>query len=170
MFNFFKKKETVLAKRLAKLQLETLVGSKSNKVKTVAIITTEEISQKYNLQSLVEKSLAIKNTKIYSFRKFDKQNEISTIHFSEKDLAKSGKVVDEDFNTFLNKPFDLLIGFFDANHLYLEYATAKSKATYKVGFANVNADLFELEIHSKADNTSEFLSELKKYLQILDKL
>lgn len=170
MFNFFKKKETVLAKRLAKLQLEALGGSKSNKVKTVAIITTEEISQKYNLQNLVEKSLEIKNTKIYSFRSFNKQNETSLIHFSEKDIAKSGKVINEDFNNFLTEPFGLLIGFFDANHLYVEYATAKSKATYKAGFANVNAHLFDLEIHSKADNTSEFLLELKKYLQILDKL
>ncbi|APG64122.1 hypothetical protein LPB136_01515 [Tenacibaculum todarodis] len=169
MFNFLKKKETVLANKLAELQLETIKSSKRNKVKTVAIITTEEISQKYNLQNLVEKSLAIKNTKIYSFRKFDKQNEISLNHFSEKDIAKNGKIKDENFNVFLNEPFDLLIGFFDTNHLYIEYATAKSNATYKAGFANVNEDLFDLEIHSKTDHTSEFLSELKKYLQILDK-
>lgn len=172
MFNFFRKKETVLVEKLTKLLLENSIDvrSKNTKVKTIAILTTEDQIINNGLQKLVEKSLQVKNVKIYSFRKFNKENETSLSHFSEKDIAKNGKALNENFSNFLNQSFDLLIGFFDTNNLYLEYASAKSKATYKTGFASVNSDLFDLEIHSKCNNTSEFLSELKKYLQILGKL
>ena len=75
-----------------------------------------------------------------------------------------------NFQSFLEQPFDLLIGFFNVNNLYLEKAILQSKATFKAGFSGVNSKLYELEISSQLENVQQFSSELKKYLLILKKL
>jgi acetolactate synthase small subunit len=72
--------------------------------------------------------------------------------------------------SFLEQPFDLLIGYFNTNNLYLETAILQSNATFKAGFSGVNSDLYELEIAGNIKDIHQFLSELKKYLQSLKKL
>ena len=54
--------------------------------------------------------------------------------------------------------------------MYLEYATAKSNSKYKAGFTGVNSDLFDIEVKVEMTEVDQFLSELKKYLIILNKL
>ncbi|MGY8911481.1 MAG: DUF6913 domain-containing protein [Flavobacteriales bacterium] len=45
-----------------------------------------------------------------------------------------------------------------------------SKAKFKVGFAKVNQELYDLEIAEFPTNIESFLLELKKYLVVLGKL
>lgn len=140
------------------------------KINSVAIITTDEVLSKIEVQKEIEKMLNIRNSRIYSFRKFDRHDEVSFKHFSEKDINWKGQIVHPSFESFLAEPFDLLLNIYSEKNLYLEFATLKSNAGFKVGFSMGNQALFDLEIREKMDNFDRFTSEVKKYLQILQKL
>ncbi len=169
---FTKLKQNILKKKfdksLSKLTENRVVSQKE--IQTVGILTTDDISSKIDFQNEVEKYVNVKNAKVYSFRKFNKSNEASYKHFSENELNWKGEFIDESFQSFLDQPFDLLIGFFNTNNIYLEKAVLQSKATFKAGFSDVNSQLFEIEIAENITNIPQYLLELKKYLQILRKI
>lgn len=170
--NFTKLKESRIRKKINKLssQLEEGRIVSQKEIQSVGILTTEEISSKIDLQKQVEKNLGIRNSKIYSFKAFHKLDEVSYKHFSEKDINWKGTFIQPNFLSFLEQPFDLLIGYFNTPNLYLEMAVLQSKATFKSGFAELDSKLYELEISEKIDNVQGFSQELKKYLIILKKL
>lgn len=155
-------------KTLSELSENRIVSQKE--IKTVGILTTEVISSTIDIKSEIETIVGLRNCKLYSFKKFDKLDEVSYKHFSEKDINWKGDFVQPNFQSFLDQPFDLLIGYFNTNHLYLEKAVLQSKATFNVGFSGVNSKLYELEISTDLKNVKQFCLELKKYLQILKKL
>ena len=142
----------------------------NKKVLSVGILTKEEFYVQFDLQKAVIDQLALRNPKIYSYRKFDKHKEQSYKHFTEKDLNWKAEVTEPSFHNFLNEPFDLLICYFNKPDCILEYVTLLSKATFKVGFAGVNADLFDLEIALPTGDTKVFFFEVQKYLKILKKI
>lgn len=165
-------KETRLRKKFDK-NLLGLIENRAvseKEIRTVGILTTESISSKIDLQLHIEKELGVKNSKKYSFKKFDKVDFDSSCFFSEKDINWKGQFIETSFQSFLEQPFDLLIGYFDEKHLYAEMAVFQSKASFKAGFSGVNSNLYELEILEKTDNITAFSSELKRYLKILKKL
>ncbi len=141
-----------------------------NEIKTVGIIYSEEISKWLDNKDEVEKTLNLRNPKLYSFRKFSKKNDISFKHFSEKDFNWKGQANQPNFKSFVDQPFDLLIGYFNKKNLYLENAVLQSNAKFKVGFSKVNQSLYDIEITDYPNNIHSFLNELKKYLIILKKL
>jgi hypothetical protein len=136
-------------------------------IKTVGIITTDEISKWVNVKEEVEKILNLKNVKIYSFRP---QNKNSNKYFSEKDFNWQGNICKTDFKSFIDEPFDLLIGYFNKNNLFLESSVLQSNALFKVGISDVNQELYDIEIAETPIKTERFFLELKKYLTILRKL
>ncbi|MDB4048327.1 hypothetical protein N9494_03555 [Polaribacter sp.] len=170
MFQGFK--ETVLKKKLNQLLSLTDNGRTPSleKIKSIAIISTEDISSEIDLQKEIEIILEARNIKIYSLRKFNKSDGFSYKHFTKKNVNWKGQFTEDSFKCFLEEPFDLLIGYFNKNNLYLERAILESKAQFKVGFAGVNSKLYEIEISEKIQNITGFTSELKRYLQILKKL
>lgn len=165
-------KHYFIQKKVDKLLSETVNSKtfKNNKITTVGILTLEEDSNILELQELVIEKLKLRNPKIYSYRKFDKNNGKSYKHFSKNDFNWKGKITDTSLLSFIEQPIDLLICFYSKKHFYLEYLTMLSKANFKVGFAGVNQDLFDLEISVKKEQMSYFLNETHKYLTILKKL
>lgn len=139
-------------------------------IKTVGIISTDEISNWIDVKTAVEDHFKVHNTKIYSFRPYSRKEEVSFKHFSEKDFNWKGQVSQPNFKVFIEQPFDLLIGFFNKKNLYIENAVLRSNAKFKVGISNVNQDLYDMEIAVLPKNTDQFLEELKKYLLILKKV
>ena len=91
-------------------------------------------------------------------------------YFSEKDFNWKGEPKNKFFKSFIEEPHDLLIGYFNKNNLYIENAVLRSNAKFKVGFANVNQALYDMEIAEYPTKVESFLSELKKYLIIMNKL
>ncbi len=170
---FKKIKEHFIAHRYASKVLEEQqyrAPSSKKKIASVAILTHDDFFYRSDLQELVNSELDLRNSRIYSFRDFEKAAEVSYKHFSESDFNWKGEITDTSLQSFLEEPFDLLINYYDAPHCYLEYATALSQATFKVGFSNVNGKLFDLEVQEKASNVTAFLQETKKYLLALNKL
>ena len=170
MFN--KLKQSILKKKFNASLLKFIKNREvsQKEVLSVGILTTDEISSRIEIQKEVEKLLTVRNTKIASFREFNKLDAISYKHFSENDINWKGEFTQQTLQSFLEQPFDLLIGYFNSNNLYLETAVLQSNATFKTGFSGVNSDLYELEIAGNTKDIHQFLSELKKYLQSLKKL
>jgi formylmethanofuran dehydrogenase subunit E-like metal-binding protein len=157
-------------KKALELESETRTST-ANKIHSVGILTTDEISSRFDILQHVDDVLKIsRNVHIYSYRKFKKTDKKSYKHFTEKDMNWQGAVTDASLDVFLETPFDLLISFFDTKQLYLEFGTLKSKATFKVGFAGVNDKLFDLVIAEKSENVMSFMNEIYKYLDLLKKI
>ena len=165
-------KHTVLKNKFDALiaQSEVCRAMPSHKIQSVGIITFEEISSKIDLQKEIETILGVRNTKIYSLRKFSKTDEFSYKHFTENDINWKGKFTQTSFKIFLEEPLDLIIGYFNTNNVFLETAILQSKAQFKVGFSDINPHLYEIEISEKVENIVAFTSELKRYLKIINKL
>jgi hypothetical protein len=142
----------------------------TDEIKTVGIISTEEISNWIDLKQAVEDHFKVHNTKIYSYRPYSRKQETSFKHFTEKDFNWKGQVSQPNFKVFIEQPFDLLIGFFNKKNLYVENAVLRSNAKFKAGISKVNQDLYDIEIAGYPKNTNQFLEELKKYLIILKKV
>lgn len=155
-------------KKLSKSKGQTVNSQKT--IQSVGILTTDDISSKLDVLKELETILGVRNAKMYSFRKFNKIDEESFKHFSEKYINWKGEFIQENFQSFLEQPFDLLIGYFNTSHLYLECAVLQSNARFKVGFSDVNSDLYQIEISDNLDDIQSFFTELKKYLIILKKL
>lgn len=167
----FSIKKYFIKKHFQKLLLQKAIERTvcQKEIKTVGIITTDAIFGGFNLLEEVEKTLNIKNAKMYSLRVNKKQPVLET-HFSEKDFDWKGAIIQPKFKSFIDEPFDLLIGFFNTENLYLESAVLQSNAAFKVGFSDVNQQLYDIEIAETENRTATFLEELKKYLLLLKKL
>jgi acetolactate synthase small subunit len=134
------------------------------------VIASQKISNWLQLEEEIKKMLGLENVKILTFLDYDKKNHTINSYFTEKDIDWYGAIQKADFRDFLNEPFDLLIGYFDTKNIFLELAVLKSKATFKVGFSDVNQRLYDMEIAEIPSNIDNFLNELKKYLVILKKM
>ena len=134
------------------------------------MIVSQKISNWLQLEEEIKKTLGLENVKILTFLDYDKKNHTINSYFTEKDIDWNGAIQKADFRDFLNEPFDLLIGYFDTKNIFLELAVLKSKATFKVGFSDVNQRLYDMEIAEIPSKIDNFLIELKKYLVILKKM
>jgi len=140
------------------------------KISSVGILSTEGISKMIDLQDLAISKLYIRNPKIYSYRKYDRGQEVSYKHFSENDFNWRGEVINPSLQSFIEQPFDMLICFYEDNNLFLEYVAHESKANLKVGFAEVHQKLFDIELLVNELQEELFFTELYKYLNILGKV
>ena len=122
------------------------------------------------MTSLVTEQLGLRNPQIFSLRKFEKNQEESYKHFTEKDFNWKGEIVNSSLESFVNEPFDLLICYYSKSNIHIDYISTLSKATFKIGFADLQSELFDLEVAVKSEQVQEFFAETKKYLTILKKL
>ena len=165
-------KKTFIKNKFQKLLLEN--ESKRNisndKIKTIGIITTDEISKYIPIKEEIKSTFKLDCVKQFSFTSISKRKLDKNIQFSEKSFGWKSQIKQKEFNDFLNEPLDLLIGYFNKQNLFTEFAVLKSKARFKAGISNVNQKLYDIEIKEFPKNITEFLNELKKYLHILEKL
>lgn len=144
--------------------------TKTKIIKSIGIITLDNFSKEHDFSEILIQKFQRRNPNIFSFRKFSKNDVKSHKHFSEKDFNWKGKVVDTSLQSFLEKPFDLLICFFSKKNMYLEYVVRSSNASFKVGFSDVMSQVYDLEIACDPKEVEVFFDEVKKYLEILKKL
>lgn len=91
-------------------------------------------------------------------------------YFTRKNITSDGEFVKSEILDFTEKSFDMLISYYDLEKPSLMLATLKSKAKFKVGFSTVDKRLNHFMITTTGDKQEEFLSELFKYLKILNKI
>jgi len=90
--------------------------------------------------------------------------------FTDKDLSFSGKLNNESVNSFVNQPFDALLNYYTEDKLLLNLVSVQSKAKIRIGLVGVNELLNDFSIKTELNNTETFISELKKYLPILNQI
>ena len=140
----------------------------NNKIKNIGIVSTMALNDVHEFQEKVKKLFpGHRSVNWYCYREFHKSDEKSFHHFSENDFNWKGKIKDVSLQIFADTDFDILICYFDTNHIFLESLVQQSQACFKIGFSNVNQSLFDLEISEQIANVDSFHAELEKYLQIL---
>lgn len=148
-------------------------ASSSDVVKTVGLLIDESyfFDKELLIENLVQQGISKSNIETLSFKERIKPKEtVDCCHFTRKDISVTGSFEKEDVAAFINKPFDMLISYYDVEKAPLMLATLKSKANFKVGFSSVDNRLNNFMISSQAEKYTEFVSELFKYLKILNKI
>jgi len=142
-------------------------------VTTVGILLDETYFKDKELliAALVNQGIKKDNIATLSFIEgLKKGQQMDCCYYTRKDVSSAGVFEKQDVAAFINRPFDLLVSYYDVAKAPLVLATLNSKATFKVGFATLDNRLNSFMIATRAEKFEEFSEELVKYLKILNKL
>lgn len=112
-----------------------------------------------------------KDVKVFSFLESKKklpslrQNQVYN-----KDFDWKGELHNQNANEFLDRDFDVLVGYYNGKHEFLDLMVARSNAKFKVGLEGADDRLYDLLLAVRPKDLTLFQSELKKYLGILNKI
>ncbi|HSD13694.1 MAG TPA: hypothetical protein VLB74_03525 [Flavobacterium sp.] len=109
------------------------------------------------------------NILVYKDR-FKKKEIIENPFFGRKDISVNAEFSKPEVVGFIQKPFDVLISYYDIEKPILTLVTLQSKAKFKVGFSTIDKRLNNFMISTVAEKHQEFVTELFKYLRILNKI
>ena len=169
--NYFKDFST---KKIVKNNLSNVKHLASDSIiKTVGIIFDESYFYEREdlVKELIRKGIDENNIKVLVFKDKIKKNEVFDYPvFSHRDLSWTGTVDKKEVKDFITEPFDLLINYYDTEKVALLLVSNLSKAGFKVGFASIDKRLNHFMIDTNAENYKVFMSELFKYLKILNKI
>ena len=161
-------------KKTLKNSLQNLKNNVSaDSVKSIGLVV--DTSDFNNTELLIKELLSFgilpKNKKTIVYNEILKKND-GEIHpiFSDKHFNWNGKFSSADVNTFVNEKFDLLISYYDLEKAILLQITNNSKAKFKVGFESIDKRLNHFIIKTEINNYTVFVSELFKYLKLLNKI
>ena len=162
------------AKRTLKKSSLNVKGNPSAEpIKTVGLLIDKTyFEDKVNLiEELVANGIKREDIQILLYKdRFKKKEVVNYPSFSHKDLSWKGTLENENVKSFTNKEFDMLISYYDTEKAPLMITTFKSKANFKVGFSTIDKRLNHFMINTNAENYKVFVSELFKYLKILNKI
>ena len=166
-------KKRILSKDFQKKLRElphTRVAS-SNKIQSIGVLTIDALSSELSIEAAIRHRFnAVTEIQMYSFKKYTKKASTDDSFFTQQYFNWRGGINDARFERFLETPFDLLIGYFDEQHLFLELAVCTSSATFKIGFPHSNDMLYDMIVHERIKNIAGVTSLIEKYLKILKKL
>ena len=171
MLKIFQKKQ--LKKKIDYYLQNRDVSGLNDTVVTIGFLVDEDMFPDFdNLKSISEKNgLQEKDMVVFTFMNVKKklptlrQNMINNKNFTWK-----GEIKNQNANEFLNRHFDVLVGYYQGNNLYLDLMMAKSKAKFKVGFKDSDLRILDLIIDVNPQKPAEFKRELLKYLRALGKI
>ena len=169
--NYFK---NFYIKKYVKNKLSNVTNLFQNaKVTTVGILVDETLINKKEalIDQLINNGIDVNNIRLLVFKdKILKKETYNYPIFSQSDLSLIGKIINKDAEAFIAEPFDLLINYYDVEKVSLIIATNESKAKFKVGFESIDKRLNHFIIESKIEDYGIFVTELFKYLKILNKI
>jgi len=97
-------------------------------------------------------------------------NPLWDTYFNPKDFGWKGKINNVDLQSFIDTKFDVLISYYKKESLELKLITAASKANFKVGLTQDDKRMYDLMIDVNTKQINLFISELTKYLHVLNKI
>jgi len=122
-----------------------------------------EFVDEYNLRPSAVKIIGYKSY-------YDKNSPYATPVFSDKDLGWKGQIENSYALEFLSREYDLLVNYFDEDHLLVQLMSIKTKARVRVGFQTVDQRLNDIILSLPMKDFSTFKIELKKYLGVLNEI
>ena len=143
-----------------------------SKVKTIAFIVAEDEFKDIETLDEIASSLGIEKNgyEILAFQKYTKKVVLKKHQIHHKQIKWRGTIDNENAKLFLKQPFDVLIGFYNGEHPYLDFLVSESVARFKVGLKSCNLRLFDLQIDVEKVEKQAIITELKKYLHVLGKV
>ena len=162
-----------LKKRLHK-NLKKRDTSKINEpLRTLGFLVDEDLFNDFEKLYEVANAIGLqrKDVKIFTFIRVKKklpslrQNQINNKHFTWK-----GEIDNLNAKEFMDIPFDVLVGYYEGNHEFLNLMVSESKAKFKVGFSGVDDRLSDLLINVDLMKVEDFKNEFIKYLRVLNKI
>lgn len=162
-----------LKKHTDKFLSERDVSQRNTPLKHLGFLVDEALYDDFEKLSDLgfELGLQRKDVKIFTFIETRKripslrQNQITNREFGWK-----GEIQNESARQFLEYPFDVLIGYYNGQHKFLDSLVAQSKAKFKIGFNGADERLFDLLLTIDLQKPDMFKSEVTKYLTILKKI
>lgn len=165
--DFFLKK--IISSKLTSADLEVSVS----KIHTVGVIIDE--SYFANVEAIKNEikqyGVEDRNIQVLLFKKkVSKKEVVEEPFFTRNDIKINGEISKKEVNAFLEQPFDLLINYYEVERPSLLLVSKASKAHFKVGFSTIDKRVNHFMINTSVSQYKEFISELFKYLKILNKL
>ncbi len=173
IFTGFKKKRIQkIFEKLIRKKPQSVQSPQEGIIQTIGVLIDEETYLKNDVLYLLQSILGVdtETVQLLVMRKYRKKDMPSNIHFTTEDFGWIGEIKNQNIQIFLDIPFDLLINFDAYNNLYIKYVTQLSKGKFKVGYAKTDDRLYHFMIVHQEDDLKTFVTELKKYLKILNKL
>ena len=145
----------------------------NNKVITLGFLVDEDFFNDFEkLYAISEKmGLHHKDVKIFTFMNVKKKlPSLRQNHINNKEFSWKGIIQNQNANDYLEKPLDVLVGYYKGQNCFLDLMISKSKANFKVGFKGVDDRLYDLIIDVNPLQVNKFGEELIKYLKVLNKI
>jgi len=167
--NFKTLKRYFLKKQIEKQIKTPFTKGETSSFKTVGmLVNTEEFENTESFTGLIN-ALGIfnKDLKIMIYRE-EKRN-LPTFEqnkFSSKDFSWKGVLTKPAVEEFLDRKYDLFIGYYSRKNPYLDYVTSKAKAPLKVGLKGADKRLFDIIFKIEIKQYAVFEQELAKYIEI----
>ena len=170
---FEKLKRRSLRKLTEKHMLERELSGLNAKVKTLGFLVDEQSIQDFTplIQFSESLGLAAKDVRVFFF--LESKRKIPSLRQDQvynRDFDWKGMIQNENAREFLDREFDVLVGYYQGTHDFLDAMIAQSRAKFKAGFVGGEERLFDLLIDVDFNKMKLFEAELAKYLQILGKI
>ena len=171
---FLKLIKDFLIKKLVKKSLSNYKPAIiEDKIQTVGLLIDESYFSKESelVSEIVSAGIQQKDIEVLIYRdKIKKKDTFQNPFFSRADITLAVDFKKQEVKDFIEKPFDMLISYYDVEKPPLTLVTLQSKAKFKVGFSTIDKRLNSFMIGTVAEKHQEFVSELFKYLKILNKI
>jgi hypothetical protein len=167
--NFKTVKKYFLKKQIEKHLKVPFPKKEISDFKTVGVlVNTEEFENTESFSGLIEAlEILNKDLKLIVYRE-EKRN-LPTFEqnkFSSKDFSWNGILNKPAVEEFLDREYDIFIGYYSKRNPYLDYVTSKAKAQIKVSFHGADKRLFDIIFKIEINQYTVFEQELAKYISI----
>ncbi len=145
----------------------------NNKVITLGFLVDEDFFNDFEKLYTISERIGLhhKDVKIFTFMNVKKKlPSLRQDHINNKEFSWNGIIQNQNANDYLEKPLDVLVGYYKGQNCFLDLMISKSKANFKVGFKGVDDRLYDLIIDVDPLQVNKFGEELIKYLKVLNKI
>lgn len=142
-------------------------------IQTVGLLIDESYFTKEDelISEILSEGIKREAIQVLIYRdKIKKKDTFQHPFFSRNNISFGAEFQKQEVVDFIEKPFDMLISYYDIEKPPLTLVTLQSKAKFKVGFSTIDKRLNNFMISTVAEKHKEFVSELFKYLKILNKI
>lgn len=173
---FFKRfKEKSNKKFIDKVLNSRITSVDSEVIKSIGVIlSADEFDDKEYFKTILFDTFKINqnNIKIITFIKDENLLTLNSWDscFTPKQIGWKGKIENIELQDFVNTKFDALINYYNNDCLELNLVSALSLAKFRIGISNANSKLNDFVINVNAKEIDVFITELDKYLKILNKI
>ncbi len=166
-------KNFLLKRKLKNSIVKQNIDFSKDKIISVGLIIDENVffNKLELIKELVKNDIELNNIKILIYRNKTKKAETQNEPvFTMKSVNWQGDFVGKEVKDFVSGKYDLLINYFEDAKTPLILTSMKTQANFRVGFSSTDKQLNDFIIDTTIDKYEIFVTELFKYLKILNKI